>query len=119
MRTFKRSHEPIVWSLFGAGGMVAAFVLPALILFSGILVPLGIVDGAALSYSRAQTFVSHWWGGLLLVGVISLSAWHAMHRIFHTMNDLRFGAPRLRFVLCYGFAGCVTVTAITLILFSE
>jgi fumarate reductase subunit D len=36
-----RTNEPIFWSLFGAGGVVVAFVLPMLILLTGIAYPLG------------------------------------------------------------------------------
>jgi len=116
MRRYQRSHEPLVWSLFGAGGMVAAFVLPVLILFTGVLVPLGIVDSAALSFARVQGFAGHWLGGLLVFSIISLSAWHALHRIFHSLNDLQVGARRLRFVLCYGCAACITLGAGVLLL---
>ena len=39
----KRTHEPIVWSLFGAGGVLSAMFGPMLILVTTILVPLGIL----------------------------------------------------------------------------
>ncbi|MEE4184882.1 MAG: fumarate reductase subunit FrdD [Gammaproteobacteria bacterium] len=116
MRRYQRSHEPVVWALFGAGGMVAAFLLPVLMLFTGVLVPLGIVDSATLSYARVQAFAEHWLGGLVVVGVIGLSAWHALHRIFHSLNDLKVGARRLRFMLCYGLAAAITVAAGVLVL---
>lgn len=119
MSGLKRSHEPLVWSLFGAGGMVAAFVLPALILFTGVLVPLGVIDADGLSYTGVKAFASHWMGGLLLAGVISLSAWHAMHRIFHSLNDLKVGARGLRYVLCYGAAAGISITTLVLVLFSK
>jgi len=38
----KRTHEPIVWSLFGAGGVLSAMFGPMLILVTTILVPLGM-----------------------------------------------------------------------------
>jgi len=116
VRRYQRSHEPVVWSLFGAGGMVAAFLLPVLILFSGVLMPLGVVDSTALSFDRARGFAGHWLGGLLVFSVISLSTWHAMHRIFHSLNDLKIGARRLRFMICYGCAACITLGAGVLVL---
>ena len=36
----KRTHEPIVWSLFGAGGVLSAMFGPMLILVTTILMPL-------------------------------------------------------------------------------
>ena len=46
----KRSHEPIFWSLFGAGGMVSAMVIPALVIITGLAWPLGLMSEGALSY---------------------------------------------------------------------
>ncbi len=109
MKNYKRSNEPLVWSLFGAGGVVAAYILPALILCVGILFPLGIVTPEDLSYARVVEFIRHWFGGLVVWAVISLSAWHALHRIFHGLHDLKVGAHTLRFVLCYGAAAVITL----------
>ena len=36
----KKSNEPIWWSLFSAGGMIAAMVFPILIIITGFLIPL-------------------------------------------------------------------------------
>jgi fumarate reductase subunit D len=41
--SMKRSNEPIFWSLFGAGGMLAALIGPALVFITGIAVPLGLL----------------------------------------------------------------------------
>ena len=80
----KRSNEPIVWSLFGAGGMLSALVGPVLILLTGILVPAGIgFSRDTLDYEHVHAFASHGLGKVVLVAVISLFLWHAMHRIFH------------------------------------
>ena len=49
-----KSHKPIVWGPFAAGGTFAAFFTPVLILITGILVPLGLLSGDALSYARAH-----------------------------------------------------------------
>lgn len=107
--SFKRSNEPIVWSLFGAGGMVAAFVLPALIFTVGLLYPVGLLDGEALSYTRVLAFSSHWLGKLCWLLVITLPLWHAMHRIYHGLHDFKIGARGFFFWLCYGFAFVLSI----------
>ena len=40
----RRSREPIIWALFGGGGMASALLLPVLILVLFIAVPLGWVQ---------------------------------------------------------------------------
>ena len=51
----KRSNEPIIWLLFGAGGMLSALVGPVLVLITGLLVPLGILPKDTMSYQTLQT----------------------------------------------------------------
>lgn len=104
-RSHKRSHEPIFWSLFGAGGMLAALLLPALVLITGIAWPLGWMAEDALSYQRMSAFAGSFLGGLALFLVVSLTLWHAAHRIYHSLHDL--GVHRglgVYKVLCYGAA---------------
>ena len=84
----KRSNEPLFWSLFGAGGVVAALVLPVLVLITGIAVPLGIMPADTLNYERMSAFVGSWIGKLFVFGVVSLTFWHAFHRIYHILHDL-------------------------------
>lgn len=114
----KRSHEPIVWSLFGGGGVVAAFCLPALILVVGILYPLGVIDADALSYQRIITFSSHWFGKICWLTLIALPLWHAMHRIYHGLHDFKIEGGKLLLVVCYGFAfvGSVATAALLFLL---
>src|SRR5215510_3758696 len=38
-----RSNKPILWLPFAAGGLVAALIIPVLILITGMLMPLGIL----------------------------------------------------------------------------
>ncbi|MCP3291460.1 fumarate reductase subunit FrdD, partial [Aeromonas hydrophila] len=54
----RRSDEPIYWGLFGAGGMVVAMLLPVIVLITGLLVPMGIMDVETMSYERALEFAS-------------------------------------------------------------
>jgi fumarate reductase subunit D len=114
--SFQRSNEPIVWALFGGGGVVAAFLLPALILVTGIMAPLGVLDGEALSYTRVLAFSQHWLGKLCWFMVITLPMWHAMHRIYHGLHDLKVGARNVVFVLSYGLAMVITIVTATLLL---
>ena len=54
-----RSHKPIVWGLFAAGGTVAAFVLPMLILLTGAGVGLGLAPESTLQYDNLHAMLAH------------------------------------------------------------
>ena len=112
----KRSNEPIFWSLFGAGGVVAAFVLPMLIFITGIAVPLGILPQEVLAFERIHEFAGVWSGKLFIFVVISLTLWHSAHRIFLSLHDLgiHWGRGFFRW-LCYGCAGFCTLLSIYLL----
>ena len=53
----KRSNDAFWWALFGAGGTMAAFFLPVLLLLTGLLIPLGWV--AAPTHADALVLVRH------------------------------------------------------------
>jgi fumarate reductase subunit D len=56
----KRSNEPIFWALFGAGGMLAALIGPALVFITGIAVPNGLMFAAdTMSYANMLAFSQH------------------------------------------------------------
>jgi len=99
-----RSNEPIFWSLFGAGGMLAALFGPALVLITGIAVPLGLLPAELMDYPHLLAFAGHWAGKLILFAVISLFLWHAVHRIAITLHDLGVHAMRMTHIACYGIA---------------
>ena len=52
--TVRRSNEPLFWSLFSAGGMLAALLAPALIIVTGFLVPANDVTFCAPPRDRHQ-----------------------------------------------------------------
>ncbi|RMF15064.1 MAG: fumarate reductase subunit D [Gammaproteobacteria bacterium] len=101
-------NEPFFWGLFGAGGVVSAFVAPALVLALGVLLPLGM--GEPLNYERAQALFGHPLMALILWGVISLTLWHCAHRVFHGLHDLGFHPGAVARVFTYGVAAVITVT---------
>lgn len=108
----KRSNAPVFWLLFGAGGMLSALLGPVLVLITGVLVPLDLLlPRELMSYSRSLAFAQHWLGKGLLFAVIALFAWHAAHRIFHSLHDLgiRGGVPAK--LACYGTALAITLAA--------
>ena len=108
----KRSHEPIFWSLFGAGGVLSALLAPILILITGIIAPIGIwMPAEALEYSRVLAFAQHWIGKLLVLAVISLFLFHAVHRIYHGLHDLGVHAGTGAMAAAYGSALVGTLVA--------
>ena len=113
----KRSHEPIFWSLFGAGGVLSALVAPILIFITGIIAPTGLwMPPEALDYLRVLGFAQHWFGKLLLLAVISLFLFHAVHRIYHGLHDLGVHAGSGAMVAAYGSALLGTLAAALLLL---
>ena len=105
----KSTGETIWWSLFAAGGVVAAVLVPALIFITGLFLP--FVDVGAVPTVRppgcpwlielAFSLV----GKLVLTVAISLPFFHCAHRIVHTSKDLGFHAVHaLVAVLFYGGA---------------
>ena len=108
----KRSHAPVVWVLFGAGGMLAALLGPVLVFISGIAVPLGWpLSSNLMTYPRILAVAQHWWGGGLVFVITGLFAWHAAHRIFHSLHDVGIQTGTAAKLVCYG--GAVGITVIT------
>jgi len=97
-----RSNKPILWLPFAAGGLVAALIIPVLILITGVLMPLGILP---LPYEKMAAFVHNPLGKLILFGTVALPAWHAAHRLRMTAHDLGFGDGVAVKVTCYGDPG--------------
>ena len=73
--------EPLIWFLFGQGIMIGTMLLTGWVLVVGILVPMGIVSGTALSYDRAYDLGSNIIGRVLLAALIALPLWKGAHHI--------------------------------------
>jgi fumarate reductase subunit D len=113
----RRSNAPVFWALFGAGGMLSALLGPMLVLITGVLVPLGLVlPRELMSYERVLAFAQHWAGKGFLFAVVSLFAWHAAHRIFHSLHDIGLRGGTLGKLACYGVPLGITLAAGVLLL---
>jgi fumarate reductase subunit D len=99
-----QSKKPVVWGLFAAGGTVAAFVVPVLILITCLAVPFGLLPADTLSYERALGLVQHPFSKLVTFAVLFLVIWHAAHRMRITAHDLGARADTLVMLICYGIA---------------
>jgi len=108
-----RSNEPIVWALFGAGGMVAALFGPILIFLLGIAASMGLLGAAEMfSYAHMRDLVAHPLVRIVLFGIISLPMWHWAHRFRYILVDLGLRSIRLLVaVACYGTALALTAAA--------
>ena len=107
----KRSNEPIFWSLFGAGGMLAALIGPALVFITGIAVPLGLIYAPdTMSYNNMLAFAQNWAGKLVMFGVVALFLWHAAHRIAILLHD--FGVHAVAAVQLFPYGGAFLGTVI-------
>jgi fumarate reductase subunit D len=108
----KRSNEPIFWSMFGAGGMLAALFGPTLVFITGIAVPLAIVVPQDLmSYPHMLALAQNWLGKLCIFAVVALFLWHAAHRIHIMLHDLGVHASTATRVVVYGLALLGTLVA--------
>ena len=112
-----KSNEPIWWSLFSAGGMVAAMIFPILIIITGILIPFGLAGDNPLNYERIHTAVAHnYYVKLIFFIVISLPLFHWAHRFRFTLVDVGLKSiSTLISILCYG--GAITGTIVSAIIF--
>ena len=105
-----QSKEVFWWSLFSAGGVLAALFLPAIILVTGLFLPFFSGQDVAAVYGRLHATLSIWWVRGLIFVVVSLSLFHCFHRIRHILMDLglRHASTTLS-LCCYGSAGVGTV----------
>ena len=88
------AKKAFVWGLFAAGGTITAFIFPALIALF-LIIALGDVP-EGLQYSKIHAFSASWLGKTCLFVAISLSLWHAAHRLRVVFHD--FGVRRDKLV---------------------
>jgi len=108
----KRSNAPVFWLLFGAGGMLSALFGTALVFITGLAAPLGWPFGAGfMSYPRVLSFSQNFIGKGFLFAVVMLFAWHAVHRIYHSLHDVGIPLGTPAKLACYGTALAITLVA--------
>jgi fumarate reductase subunit D len=108
-----RSNEPAVWSLFSAGGVVAAFAFPALMIVTGLLPFFGWAAPAEL-YALLQHPLTR----LCLFVCIALPLFHWAHRFRYTVADLGLAkSDKVLPIVCYGLALLGTVLTAVLLIF--
>jgi fumarate reductase subunit D len=101
-----KSNKPIFWSLFAAGGTLAAFLAPVLALLF-VLAASGYRPDL-LGYGPLHGFAAHWFGKLFLLGVITLFLWHAAHRLRVTVYDFGLRQDSIVAVVVYMVAALGT-----------
>ena len=95
---------PFLWTLFSAGGTIAAFVFPVHLFLIGVAYPLGWVE--APSYEAFRLLLHHPVTRVYLFVLISLPLFHWAHRFRYTLYDglQLYHLTVFIAVLCYGAA---------------
>lgn len=106
-----KSNDPLPWSLFAAGGMVAALFMPITIIFTGFAVLAGW-----LTEQQFYNLIHHPLARIYLFFIIFLPLFHGAHRTLLTLMDLGLKAMRpILAVLLYGGALVGTIWAAVLL----
>jgi fumarate reductase subunit D len=111
----RRSAEPLLWTLFSAGGVVSALLLPAIAALFAIAFPLGWL--AAPEHGALLALLRHPLTRLVLFALFTLSLFHWAHRFRYTLYDgLQIKhLNELVNAFCYGGAIIGTVLAAVLL----
>ena len=81
----KRPIEPLLWVLFSAGGMLAALLIPVLLVLFGLAFPLGWLSPPSHAHLVAVLGRPVVRVGLFLLCTLSLFHW--AHRFRYTLYD--------------------------------
>ena len=106
----RMSSEGFFWTLFSAGGVVAALLIPVHLFLFGLAFPLGWIDPP--SHAKIAGLIAHPLARLYLFVLCSLPLFHWAHRFRYTLYDgLQIKhLNEVIFFLCYG--GAIAGTAI-------
>lgn len=81
----KKPIEPFFWTLFSAGGVVAALLMPVHVFLFGLAFPLGWLRD--LSHTNAVALIEHPLVRIYLLVFCSLPLFHWAHRFRYTLYD--------------------------------
>ena len=100
----RRTIEPLLWLLFSAGGVLAALLIPVLLLLFGLAFPLGWLSPP--SHAHLLALLHHPLTRVALFLVCALALFHWAHRFRYTLYDgLQIKhLNELINLLCYGGA---------------
>jgi fumarate reductase subunit D len=113
----RRSFAPVLWLLFGAGGMLSALFGPALIVLTGIMAPHGWgLPARFTDFPHVLAFAQHPIGKLVALAVIVLFLFHGAERLFLTLKDMRAGALPVLRAATYGVAALMSLVTFVLLL---
>ncbi len=107
-----RSREPLLWSLFSAGGMASAMLLPALAGMLWIAVPAGWV--AAPEHGAILAVATHPLTRAAVAVLLTLFFFHWAHRFRYTLYDglQLYHLNLLIAVATYGIASALSALAL-------
>ena len=108
----KSKSEAFWWSIFSAGGMLAALLVPIHIFLLGFVIPFWWGSMDTFGYERMHALLSHPLAKLYLVVFFTFPFFHCAHRIRHTLYDTGWREQQkpIAFV-CYGGALLGTLVA--------
>lgn len=109
-----KSNKPIIWGTFAAGGTVAAFVAPILILLFLLAATGHVAPG--FDYVKLHAVAAHWFGKVAIFGVLFLLFWSQAHRLRITCFDFGLRADTLVAVTFYTLAGAGSIAALFYVL---
>ena len=113
-----KTTDPFWWALFSAGGTLAAFLLPAHILITGVGISFGWIEPEVIGYQRVLSWLQNPLLKIYLLLLISLSLFHWAHRFRYVLIDMGLRSIKAAVaVLCYGTAIAATVATLVLLFF--
>ena len=81
----RRTLEPFLWLLFSAGGVVAALVIPILLLLFGLAFPFGWPSSP--SHEHMLAVLGHPLSRVTIFVSCTLLLFHSAHRVRFTLYD--------------------------------